>query len=372
MKLIKLIAVLTILGVVAFFAFINVFMIKIDVGETGVRTKQYAVLGEKGVEPRDFGPGWHRSLPMLDTWNIFDSTVQTTEFTTSQERKANYKRFSLFSSSIKSNYPGTGPERIELKSKDGYTVKLDVTVKYRIAPDKVNELYRTFNTEARYKGIVRDQVQNTLRSVFGTMRTEEFYNPEVRRAKTETAYLQLKEDLEASFIHVINILIRDISFDTSYERKILDKKLADQDVELNKSRAFAEEKKGLTNKIVAETEAMVRVIGEEKNAAQLRMQAETDKEIAQIQADAQVTVSRITADANLYAAELNAKGNLLEKEAEAQGEKLKADALNTPGGKNLVTLEIIEQLSLGDITVSTEGIDFLNVESMMKRLGGGQ
>lgn len=369
MKFLNTIAVLVIAAVAFFLVVFNMFMIRLDVGEVGVRTKQYAVFGEKGVEPQDYGQGWHRNLPMIDTWNIFDATVQTTEFTTKQEREANYIRNSFFKFSKEKVFAPRGPERIELKTKDGFTVKLDVTVKYRPMPGNVHQLYQRFNTEERYKGIVRDRVQDTLRNVFGTIKTEEFYKPDIRRAKTEIAYDNLKSDLGKSYIELVSILVRDIRFDTSYERKILDKKLADQDRELYKSKTLAEEKRGLTNKIAAETEAMVKIIGEEKKAAQLRMKATTDKEIAQISADARLQISKVKADADLYAAELEAKGQLLEKEAEAKGQAMKAKAMAGTGGSNMIALEAIENLKLSEATVSTQGKDFLNIEQMVDSLG---
>ena len=376
MKLLKLIAWIVVATVAIVFLSFKLFLVKVEIGEVGVRTLQYSFLGtKKGVESRDFAPGWHRSLPLIDTWRIFDNTVQTTEFTTQQERQQSQQVLQMFynrgsiQSKIGNNFPPSGPERIELKSKDGYTVKLDVTVKYRIQPGQAYEIYRTFNTDAQYKRIVRDQVQNTLRNVFGTMRTEEFYSPIVRREKTSQAFGMLSTDLESNHVELINILIRDITFDPSYERKILDKKLADQDVELNKSKAVAEEKKGLTNTIIAQTEAKVRVIDEEKNAEQLRMRAETDRQVAEIQAEAKVKVAKLRADADLYAAKAVAKGTLLEKQAEAEGERLKAAALKGSGGANLVALEAVKGVNLRDVTISTMLTDPLNVEKMIEKLG---
>lgn len=372
MKFLKTISIFILLAVIGIFVCAQFLFIKIDVGQTGVRTQQYAFLGDKGVVPQDFGAGWHRNLPLLDTWNVFDATVQTTEFTTDEERKETKKIYSFLSSTSRKYLdaaPIGGPGQVELKSKDGYTVRLDVTVKYRITPEQVHQLYQELGSEARYKGIVRDQVQKTIRDVFGTMLTEQFYDPEVRRIKTTDATTQLRAELEGNSIDLIEILIRDIAFDPSYERKILDKKLADQDVELNKSRALAEEKKGETNRIAAETEAKVRVIGQELIAKQLTMKAETDKQIAQINADARLTAAKLSADADLYKAELEAKGTLLEREASAEGERLKATALNIPGGENLVAFELVEQLHISDITVSTQTNDFLDVDSVLEKVG---
>lgn len=372
MKFIKILAALILFIVVGIFVATNFLFIKIELGQTGVRTQQYAILGERGVVQEDFGPGWHRNLPLLDIWKIFDSTVQTTEFTTEQERKETRKIYSFLSSTSRKYLdvvPVGGPGQVELKSKDGYTVRLDVTVKYRVTPGEVHKLYTELGSELRYKGIVRDQVQKVIRDIFGTMLTEQFYDPEVRRVKTLEGTEILKGVLAQSSIELIDILIRDIAFDPTYERKILDKKLADQDVELNKSRALAEEKKGETNRIGAETEAKVRVIEQELKAEQLTMRAETDKQIAQINADARLTAAKLKADADLYKAELEAKGTLLEKEAVAEGERLKATALNTPGGENLVAFELVEQLNLGEITVSTQSEDFLDVGSVLEKIG---
>ncbi len=372
MKFIKLLSILIILAVLGIFIAANFLFIRIDLGQTGVRTQQYSFLGDKGVVGEDFGPGWHRNLPLLDTWNVFDATVQTTEFTTEKERKETRKIYSFLSPTSRKyldSAPIGGPGQVELKSKDGYTVRLDVTVKYRISPGQVHQLYQELGSEARYKGIVRDQVQKTIRDVFGTMLTEQFYDPDVRRVKTTDATTQLKRDLASNSIDLIDILIRDIAFDPSYERKILDKKLADQDVELNKSRALAEEKKGETNRIAAETEAKVRVIEQELKAKQLTLKAETDKQIAQLNADARLAAAKLKADADLYKAELEAQGTLLEREASAEGESLKAKALNTPGGENLVAFELIEQLNIGEVTVSTQNNDFLDVEAVLEKVG---
>jgi regulator of protease activity HflC (stomatin/prohibitin superfamily) len=372
MKFIKLLSIIILVAVGGVFVAAQFLFIKIDLGKTGVRTQQYAFLGDKGVVPEDFGAGWHRNLPLLDTWNVFDATVQTTEFTTEQERQETRKIYSFLSSASRSylsSAPVGGPGQIELKSKDGYTVRLDVTVKYRVKPGEVHKLYQELGSQARYKGIVRDQVQQVIRGTFGTMRTEQFYDPDVRRGKVTEATTLLETELTSNSIELIEILIRDISFDPAYERKILDKKLADQDVELNKSLALAEEKKGETNRIAAETEAKVRVIEEELKAKQLTVKAETDKQIAQINADARLTAAKLKADADLYKAEFKAKGTLLEKEASAEGESLKATALNTPGGQNFVAFEIVQQLQLGEVTVSTQSNDFLDVESVLEKVG---
>lgn len=372
MKKIQFIAMLVILFFVVLAIFFKGFLTRVEVGGVGVRLQQYGFLGKKGVHPRDYGPGWHRNIPLLDTWKVYDATVQTTEFTSQEDRQRMARKWSSYFSreeNARSTVPVTGPERIELKSRDGYTVRLDVTVKYRVMPGKAHLLHQDSGSEIQYKGIVRDQSQDTLRSVFGTMRTEEFYNPAIRSEKTAEAADILVKRLEDRYVELTSILIRDISFDPAYERKILDKKLADQDVELNKSRAIREEKRGETNKIDAETEANVAVIKQEQESELVKMKAETERQIAEIHAQAQLEVSRIRADADLYAAEQIAKGDLLERTADAAGEQLKAGALKGSGGANLVARQAAQNIQLGNMVLSTINTNFLDVESMVEKLG---
>jgi len=375
MKKVNFIFSLIIIGGICFFFFFKILLIRIELGEVGVRLNQYGVLGEKGVEKEDYAAGWHRSLPVLDTWEIFDATVQTTEFTTAQERQRTASwRDMIYRSGgqTPSNTPITGPERIELKSVDGYTVEFDVTIKYRIQEGMAYKLYQQIGSEAGYKGLVRDLTQGILRDVLGTMKTEDFYNPEIRREKILTAQTLLREDLQGIYVELVDVLIRDISFSEAYERKIRDKKLADQDVELNKSRAILEEKRGETNRIEAEAKAMVAVIDQEIQAELVKMKAETERQIAKIDAEAKFQVAQLEADADRYAAEKIAIGELLEKEAEAEGERLKAQALQSSGGRNLVAREMIRGLNLREMTISTIQTDFLDVEAMISRFGAGE
>jgi len=363
--------------IIGTFLVFKTFLIHIEVGKVGVRTRQYAVFGEKGVEPKDFSPGWHRKLPIFDTWKIFDATVQTIQFTTSEEREHQreiYRGMNLLSRVQSAVSPDEtvapeGPEMIDVKAKDANAVRLDVTVKYRIMEGAAYKVFEQFNDEIRYKNIVRDQVLNVVRGKMGEMNTEEFYDPLVRMQKTTIMTQMLTEDLSVRNIELVDILVRDISFDPAYEAKILQKKLADQDVELNKSRAQQAEKSGETNKIAAETGALVAVIEEQMTAALVGMKAETDKKIAKINAEAQFKVAQTRAEADLYAAEKIAKGNLMERETTAQAEQLKAQALSGSGGANYVALQTIKALQLGDMKVSTIQNDFLDTEKMVQKMG---
>jgi regulator of protease activity HflC (stomatin/prohibitin superfamily) len=372
MKKINLLSSLVILAILLVFLCLKIFLIRIELGQVGVRTMQYDVplFCKKGVEPKDFGPGWHRRLPLIDSWTFFDSTVQTMEYATQDERQRNQSW--AFTSSYASQRNLSGDDPVELKTDDGYSVKLDVTVKYCIRPKEVYLLFQRLGSGDAYKQIVSSEARGTMRDVFGGLKTEQFYDPIKREAQTVKAERALRDKMKDRSVDILAILIRNIEFDPNYERKILDKKLADQDVELNKSKALAEAKRGETNKILAETEAKVLVINQQKEAEVVGMKADMDKKIAEIQATAQLQVAKTRADADLYAAKNIAQGMLLEKTAEAEGERLKATALQGSGGNNYVAMQLVHELKLGAIALSTLQTDFLNVDTMVRKLGAAE
>lgn len=345
MKLINRLCILICVLIIAAIVIFNTLLVRIELGEVGVLTQQYALPGSpKGVVTKDFGPGWHRDLGPIHSWKSFDATVQTIELAHNNA--------------------------VELKSADGYGVNLDLTIKFKIKPGEVNKLYTSVGSSMDAANtLVRNEALNTVRSAFGKIKTEDFYNPEVRRQVTQSVNHELGKALGGRHIELIDVLIREIIFNEGYEKKILLKKLADQEVELNKSMSLAAEKRGLTQVIEAEANAMVLVIEKEKEGELLKMQAQTDKQIAEINAEAQKYATQTKADADLYAAELGAKGVLLLRKSEAEGEQNKAAALQGTGGANLVALQAARNLKLGNMTLSTVDTDFLNIESMAKMLG---
>jgi regulator of protease activity HflC (stomatin/prohibitin superfamily) len=352
MKLIKVLSFLVILAIAGSWLIFNLMTIYIPIGIVGVRTQQYAFLGKKGVVQEDFGPGWHWDRGPIDTWVVFDSTVQTLEMTRDPKQGSVKRR-----------------DEVKVQSLDGYAVSVDVTIKYIIAENKAHKMYADTGSEVRYKEIVRNEAERACMGIFGQMKTEDFYNPIERRDKAKLIKANLSKSLEDNFIDIIDVLIRDVGFDPEYENKINRKKLADQEVELNKSVARAEEMRGKTQIIEAETQKKIWVIAKEKEAKLITMEAQAEREIAKIRADAAKYQTEKEADADLHQAQKWAKGEILTKTAEAEGERLRNDAMKGSGGSTMVALEAAKNLNLSDITISTLYIDLLDINAMATKLG---
>ncbi|MCM8528460.1 MAG: SPFH domain-containing protein [Lentisphaeraceae bacterium] len=352
MKAVKIISILVILGITGFWTFIMTCTIKIPMGKAGVRINEYGVLGTKGIEDKTFGPGWHRDLGPLESWLIYDTTVQTLELT----KNPNFG-------------DRAGVDDLKIQAKGGLTVSCDITLKYRIAPGKAHQMLKQLGAGNKYKTTVRTQTENTCIAVLGKMTPVEFYKPKIRLAVTAEAKKELVANLGKHHIEVIDLLIRDITFSDQLEEKILREKIATQEVLLNQFENLAEQERGKVAEIEAQTRKLVAIIKQELNAEKITLQATTDAKIAKIVANAKLYSTKKEAEADLVADQSKAKGQLLIKKAEAAGEKLRNDAMRGVGGSTIVALEAARNINLSNITVSTVDIDFLDLNAMAERFG---
>ncbi len=348
----KVINALSVIVVIAGFlaVFPHFVIIKIKPGQTGVLNRQFA----GGLVAEDFGPGYWLDLGPLHTWDIMDTTVQTLNML--RQTKTFVRRADI-------------EQPLHVKSSDGATVTLDVTVKYQIMPGKAWQVLKDFGKNEEYKSKVRNEVIEVMRTELGALTAEMFYKPLKRRTTAETIEERLQQRLDRMHVKLVNVLIRDIEFEKRFEEQIKRKALAQQDALLQQSLAKAADYRGRTNKIKAETEAKVVVIEEDKKKTLTTMRAENDKKRQKIEADYKKYVTETESAAELYASQKEAQGILLLKDAEAQGEALRRQALSGDGGRFLVALETVKNIQLGEIAVSTQLVNPLDLERMMEMLG---
>ncbi len=339
---------------IASFVLVRSCVTKVDVDEVGVRIVQYDAPGlTRGVEARDFGPGWGWDLGPLHRWVVFDRTVQTLDMTDGDQKGA-----------------GRRTKPVQPRTSDGYALAVDVTVKYRIKPGEAHKVYQRFGAdENRFHDQVRQKAEGSIRDVLGDLRAEDFYNPPIIRERAVLARDQLARDLAESHIAIIDVLIRNVTFPEKYEERILAKKIADQEVEVQKSQKASTTARLEAEKIVAETDAQTGVIEKQRDAEKARRAADNEKKVTEITASAEAYATQTRADADLIAARRSAEAFRLKVEAEAEGVKKKNQALAGAGGRMLVALEAVKSLEIESAEVSTALVDFLNVDAMLARLG---
>jgi len=276
--------------------------------EVGVRTKKFAFIGETGVEDKYYEPGsTYIFMPLINDWNTFDTKLQNLEMVYEQGRGDRRSRDDLL-----------------FKTIDGNDISLDVIIAYRIDPAKAPYILQNVadnNSTLRDK-IVRTIARSKPRDIFGELTTESFYVAEERELQSQRAKEVLQEMLGPMGVVVEKVLTKDYRFNKEYQKAIEDKKVADQQVQKNRSAQHAaleeykrklEEAKGEVNKMIADADGTYRK--------------------AKIEADVYYEKQALLAEA------INAEGV-----AEAKGIQEMNEALAGMGGEAFVKLQIAEAI----------------------------
>ena len=314
--------------------------------EVGVRTRKMAFFGLKGVEDRVYPQGGTYFFPPFITdWNVFDTKLQNLEMTYSKIRGDRRTQDDLV-----------------FKTIDGNDISLDVIIAYRIDASKAPYIlqYVARNDTMLRDTIVRTVARSKPRDIFGELKTEAFYVAEARETQANKAKDALQQILGPMGIVVEKVLTNDYRFNAEYTKAIEDKKVADQQVEKNKSAQHAateeykrklEEAKGEVNKMVAD-------------------------------ADGQYLKDKIEADVYQEKQQLLAKAIQAEGIAEAKGIQEMNNALAGSGGEAIVKLRIAEALqgkriillpvSEGGMNLKTTDINRLIETIGIKALSGKQ
>jgi regulator of protease activity HflC (stomatin/prohibitin superfamily) len=317
-------------------------------GETqvGVRTRKLGLFGPKGVEQQVYAPGaTYFFVPYINDWNVFDTKLQNLEMTYSQLRGDRRTRDDLL-----------------FKTIDGNDISLDVIIAYRIDAKKAPYILQYVARDDKYlrDTIVRTVARSKPRDIFGELKTEAFYVAESRETQANKAKEALQAILGPMGVVIEKVLTNDYRFNAEYTKAIEDKKVADQQVEKNKSAQHAaleeykrklEEAKGEVNKLVAD-------------------------------ADGQYLKDKIEADVYQEQQQLLAKAIQSEGIAEAKGIQEMNNALAGSGGEAIVKLRIAEAIqgkriillpgSEGGMNLKTTDINRLIETLGIKSLSAGR
>lgn len=268
-------------------------------------------------------------------FSTLDKTLQTLEMTESAGRGDR-----------------KGKDDIKVKTIDGSDVYVDVKVQYRIIPETADIVVATSGlNDAFKKKWARDYARTIIRNFLGELTTEEFYDSSKRDAKLILAQNSMNERLNAFGINIDSIVIpQRPHFYQEYEEMIKKKKLADQAVLEEQSKALAAKQRQQTALVQETNRKNVAVEQFQGEMQQKVIQAEAEAERGRKEADAYFQKVTINATANLYELTQNAEGVLAQRSAEAKGIRELNNALSAPGGRNMVKLEYAKRLADMQIT----------------------
>ncbi len=331
---------------------VKFLIIRIDIDKIGVKTSVWGV--KRGVVQKDYKPGWHRYIRRIENWDVYDSTVQTMNFT----REARTPEGKIES------------RELPIRTVDDYNVTVDIIIKFQIQRGKAHKIREEIGPGDRYKGFIASDIREVSRNVLGKMTEKDLYNPDQKRKRAAEAKQLLAVAFENRHINIIDFLILDMRFDPQLERKIKNVKLAELDQVLNISKERAVNQRGITQTIDATTEALAEKIQSNKDGKIVSLNAEMVTKVTEILADANKFLIEKKAEGNLYKEERRAAGELLIARAKAEGERLRRKAMTGAGGDLIVALEAARNINLNDVVVSTQDIDLLDIDKMIDKLGG--
>ena len=266
---------------------------------------------------------------LFSDFYVLDKTLQTLEMTDDPARGDRQ-----------------GRDDLKIKTTDGSDVYVDIKVQYRIVAELAEQVILTSGPGDLYKQKwARDYVRSIARNYLGELTTEEFYDSSKRDAKLVMARAKANERLERFGLKIDSLVIpQRPHFYKEYEEMIKRKKLADQAVLEEQSKARASKQRQLTM-IVQETNRKNVVVEQFSGLMQQRIiAAEADSERARKAAEAYFARTTINADAQLYSLQKQAEAVRERKTAEADGIKALRDALAGAGGRTMVKLEYARKL----------------------------
>ncbi|MBI2945865.1 MAG: hypothetical protein HYY25_16840 [Candidatus Wallbacteria bacterium] len=257
---------------------------------------------------------------------------------------------------------------VKIKTIDGSDVSADIIVNYSIDPEQAIAVVRQSGPGDNYqRKWVRDYARSICRNVLGELTTEDFYDSQRRDEKARQAQLELNRVLAAWSIRVTAVQVQDFSFYHEYEEKIREKKLADQEVEEQKSQAKAATERQKRVKMEVDSKVNVEIAQFKGEMEKRRVEAEALAGKSRTEADAYAYTTRIGADARFYQAEKRATGILTTRKAEADGVRQLTRALE--GGRNLVLLEYVRKL--GSMRLTGQPVFFDTRMERLQHFGSG-
>lgn len=251
----------------------------------------------------------HFFLPVLNDWQTFDISLRNLVMTDNQ---------------------GSGrKDDLRFKTRDGNDIETDVTVRWRIDPTKVADVWKLAAPDSATleERLVRPQARTYIRDVLNRLDSEDFYNPTLRFAAANQATQLLAAHLRPYGIVVEQVLLVDFSFKPEYQQLINARKEAEKTAE----------------KLEAEILATL-----EANQANLQSRvAELTEQLTRVQGE--LEQAKRNADAYLVRRQQEAQAILTEKQAVAEGIRKERAALNSSAGDAYVNLQLIEALQKKEI-----------------------
>lgn len=255
----------------------------------------------------------------------------------------------MTASNISKKYPRGNP--IVVRSIDGGEIALDVTVQYKIIPEMANDVIQNSGKDLAYKRKwLLDYARTICRYRYGELTINEFPNSSKRDEKSQKVADEINSMINMYGIMVTSVSVLDYRYYREYAEKIQERRLADKEIEEQKAMTSAA-KRNKEKVVIEETRKMEIEIARFQGELEKRI-SEAEGKAARIRNDADTVLlkSTIDGDAEFQRLANKAKAVYAQKRAEAEGVLELRNALEGPGGRNLVKMEYAKRLQNATIS----------------------
>jgi len=299
-------------------------LVGVVTARTGLPTPAGQILareGQRGVQEKVLSPGTYYLNPEMYKVDLVSIQSQIAEFLDDK---------------------GSAPHAdvIDFPSNDGFHIKIDVAVEWRINADKVAEIFTRLGNikEIEAKAVIPN-TRSIARVEGSKYNAKDFIHGEGRERFERVFFADLQRVCADKGVEILRGMVRKIQVPEEISRPIRDAEIANQELLRNQQEKLRAD--GAAEKMEAETKI---------NQRKQQIEAETAKKVAETQAQQRLAVAEIAlqtakkeAEATLTLGRAEADVIFFKKEAEAKGTRAMTEAFG--GGESLALYELAKGMA---------------------------
>lgn len=185
-------------------------------------------------------------------------------------------------------------EDVSFPSKDGFTIKLDVTVVWGLLPKDVPTIIARFgDTKALIDKIIRPQIESISRIEGSKYGAKDFIEGSSREAFQNKFTEQLQEETKSRHIDLMIALVRDIDVPLELRQPIMNAKIAAEEQLTKEEQRKTQTIENELQELKSEVDKGVREVGAETQKMIAEARATGEKKVATTKGEQEVAVAEI-------------------------------------------------------------------------------
>ena len=302
---------------------------RVPPGAIGVKQVNF---GGGGIVQEDYASGLHFGLKGYHSWHAIDGRTQLISYGWSAEPY--------------------DAEHLKVRTADGNYVRIGLAVPFRVIRGEAHKLVED-GLKSTYRQRVQTAIERMLTTEFGRLKTEEFWDTDLRTACTQAALPKLNRELAALHVEAQSILVENFRFNPEYEDRL-------QQVQLDALRTIVNTTKAAVDLEQSKIEESLREIerAESDLTIDLKKQIDGENDAGRKRIEAQLAEARYydqtrKAQATAEYERLVAEGERVVTQVEQVRIAAENQGYGSLGGKLLLARQAAENLKIKQVTLNS-------------------